>query len=70
MIQVLKEKKLSWLVKTSKEKEKKVLRRTIRWIYHVKVIEEVVLSDVSKLDDLVMKKNQRYQKQFSPEKRL
>ena len=61
---------MSWLVKTSKEKEKKVLRRTIRWIYHVKVIEEVVLSDVSKLDDLVMKKNQRYQKQFSPEKRL
>ena len=61
---------MSWLVKTSKEKEKKVLRRTIRWIYHVKVIEEVALSDVSKLDDLVMKKNQRYQKQFSPEKRL
>ena len=61
---------MSWLVKTSKEKEKKVLRRTIRWIYHVKVIEEVVLSDASKLDDLVMKKNQRYQKQFSPEKRL
>ena len=61
---------MSWLVKTSKEKEKKVLRRTIRWIYHVKEIEEVVLSDVSKLDDLVMKKNQRYQKQFSPEKRL
>ena len=42
----------------------------MRWIYHVKVIEEVVLSDVSKLDDLVMKKNNRYQKQFSPEKRL
>ena len=39
-------------------------------VEQIEVVKEVVLPEVSKLNDTVMNKNHRDQTQFSPEKRL